>query len=154
MSFIDINLKKITRKKWGGCKVKNLIRILSLSLLLLFLATSCDMLDEILGDGGDYGDLRVQYLVANYQNGTVQLSWDTIDGADSYEIWFSENEYNNYNHVDTVYGNSYTHNYGFQSDRYYYYKIRIMDYNGTLHDYSNHVFVYIDYGGSDTVENL
>lgn len=135
--------------------MKNLIRLLILAPLFMFLATGCDQLmtflEEDSGDnGGDNGGnnvtLMVYNLSASFQDGGVQLSWEYVNGANGYDIWISTSEFGSYQHVDTIYSGStnYSHNsYSFTSYTYYYYKIRVIDFDGQYHDYSNPVFVYV-----------
>lgn len=128
--------------------------MISLSLLFLLLATGCDQLFELLDESGGDFDLTVYGLNANYQNGAVELSWNYVEGADSYDILYSLDEYGSYQYLDTVYSNTFYTHYGeFNSNTYYYYKIRVYDYMGNSYD-SNSVYVYIDYSSSGSVENF
>ncbi len=130
-------------------RLRKLIKLSFVLLIGLLTLYSCDQLGELLGDEDTGEDsLYVNNFDAILQNGSIILTWDHNNDASRYDIWVADDYNGPFQSLAEVYDNTeYIHE-NVESNRYYYYQIRIIDYNGNYHEFSQYIQIdTYDYGG-------
>ncbi len=80
---------------------------------------------------------------ASYNSGRVYITWDSVSGADSYDVYYRANSSDgNYSYIDMSYGTSY-YDYDIYSGNTYYYKIKAAAYGKIDSDFSDWASCYV-----------